>query len=113
MPKKTPPIDTQAYIDQASSEAQAVLTHLTILLRKMQPTEETIKWGQPFFFYKERCASIAAYKEHVSISFSEDLTPEEIEKAKDLGYATGQKRVNIRFDQPIPNQLIEEIITKK
>lgn len=113
MAKKTPPIDTQAYIDQAAPEAQALLSQLAVLLRKMQPTEETIKWGQPFFFYKERRASIAAYKEHVSVSFSEDLTPEETNQAKNLGYATGQKRVNIRFDQAIPDELLEEMIKKK
>lgn len=113
MPKKTSPVDTQAYIDQASPEAQAALSHIVNLLRKMQPTEETIKWGQPFFFYKELRVSIAAYKEHVSVSFSEDLTPEETNKAQNLGYATGQKRINIRFAQPISDQLIEEMITKK
>ncbi|MEO1771429.1 DUF1801 domain-containing protein [Candidatus Enterococcus ferrettii] len=113
MPKKIPATDTQAYIEQSPAEAQDILSQLVSLLRKTQPVEETIKWGLPFFLYNEMRANIAAYKAHVSVSFSEDLTPEQVKEAKDLGYATGQKRLNIRFDQSVPEPLIKKIIAKK
>ncbi|MBO1306179.1 DUF1801 domain-containing protein [Enterococcus sp. 669A] len=111
MPKKTPVKDTEAYIQLAAPAAQPVLAQLAKLLRKAQPTEETIKWGQPFFLFKVKRASIAAYKSHVSVSFSTDLTTEQSEKAQELGYSTGQKRINIGFEQAIPETLIHTILT--
>jgi uncharacterized protein YdeI (YjbR/CyaY-like superfamily) len=60
-----------AYIEKKADFAKPILKHLRELVHKACPnTEETIKWGMPFFDYKGSvlCA-MAAFKEHCSFMF--------------------------------------------
>ena len=60
-----------AYIEKKADFAKPILKHLRELVHKACPdAEETIKWGMPFFDYKESvlCA-MAAFKEHCSFTF--------------------------------------------
>ena len=68
-PTFNPRVD--AYIAQAASFAQPVLTHLRALMHKGCPqVEETIKWSSPFFDYKgQPMCQMAAFKEHAAFGF--------------------------------------------
>ncbi len=60
-----------AYIEKKADFAKPILKHLRELVHKACPqTEETIKWGMPFFDYKGSvlCA-MSAFKEHCSFMF--------------------------------------------
>ena len=69
MGQKDPRVD--AYIAKAAPFAQPLLTHLRACMHKACPdTEETIKWGMPFFMHGSRIlANMAAFKAHCAFGF--------------------------------------------
>ena len=68
MSKKDPRID--AYIKKSGEFAQPILRHMRELIHKACPeVEETMKWSFPHFDYKGIFCSMAAFKEHCTLSF--------------------------------------------
>jgi hypothetical protein len=65
-----------AYIDAAAPFAQPILRHFRNVVHHAAPaSDETIKWGMPFFAYKDRpIAMMAAFKAHAGIGIF-DGTP--------------------------------------
>ncbi|WP_125980457.1 iron chaperone [Loigolactobacillus iwatensis] len=111
MPKKPEVADVTDYINKAVPQAQPLLGQLRTIVKTDLPTaEEKISWGQPFYLLGKKRVSFAAYKAHVSFTSADDL-PEAIrQKAEHTGYTTGQKRINITFSQPVPTDLIHELL---
>ncbi|WP_048000272.1 DUF1801 domain-containing protein [Lactiplantibacillus herbarum] len=111
MPSRIKVTDTADYISKAAVEAQPILEQLdqliTTTLTQFTPK---IKWNLPFYDLEKRYVSIAAYKAHVSLSISADLTEDVLAAAKAAGYATGQKRMNIALDQPVPVELVKQVL---
>ncbi|AVK60881.1 DUF1801 domain-containing protein [Lactobacillus sp. CBA3605] len=111
MPSRIPVTDTADYISKAVPIAQPLLQALQQLITTELPqATPKIKWNLPFYDMDKKYVSIAAYKAHVSLSISTDLSPAIITTAKAAGYATGQKRLNIAFDQPLPVALVKAIL---
>ncbi|AVK63483.1 DUF1801 domain-containing protein [Lactobacillus sp. CBA3606] len=111
MPSRIPVTDTADYISQAAPQAQPVLQALQQLITTELPqATPKIKWHLPFYDLDQKYVSIAAYKAHVSLSISADLSPAVLATAKAAGYTTGQKRLNIAFDQPIPVALVTAVL---
>lgn len=111
MPSRVPVKDTAEYISKAAPIAQPYLQQLQQLVETDLPNATAkIKWNLPFFELGKQYVSIAAYKAHVSLSLSADLTPELLATAKAAGYATGQKRLNIGFDQEVPVELVKAVL---
>lgn len=69
MPTTDPRID--AYIEKKVDFAKPILKHLRQLVHKACPgVVETIKWGMPFFDYKDSVlGTMAAFKEHCRFVF--------------------------------------------
>ncbi|WP_318765671.1 DUF1801 domain-containing protein [Lactiplantibacillus carotarum] len=111
MPSRIPVSSTADYIEHAADHAQPLLTTLNELILAELPTfTAKIKWNLPFYELEKRYVSIAAYKAHVSLSLSVDLPENILTAAKAAGYATGQKRLNIGLDQPVPTELVQSIL---
>jgi uncharacterized protein YdhG (YjbR/CyaY superfamily) len=111
LPKKQKVTDIDDYISTASPNAQPLLIKLREIIRHTFPdAEEKISYMQPFYIFDHKKISIAAYQSHVSLAISADLTDDVIEHAKQLGYVTGQKRLNIDFNQPVPVTLVNDIL---
>ena len=64
-------IKIDAYISRSSDFAKPILNHLRTLIHKECPdVQENIKWGMPFFDYRdEMMCSMAAFKNHCSFGF--------------------------------------------
>ena len=69
MPKKEKAIDV--YIAKSANFAKPILNHIRELVHNTCPeVEEKIKWGMPFFDYKnEMLCHMAAFKQHAVMSF--------------------------------------------
>ncbi len=69
MASRDPRVD--AYIQKSADFAKPVLAHLRDTVHSAAPsTEETIKWGMPFFMYEGRIlCSMAAFKAHCAFLF--------------------------------------------
>jgi len=72
--------------------------------------EEKINWGFPFYKYHGTYAHFAAYKHHVAFGFGSDLLNKDREILEKNGYATGQKRIQIKFNQKVPTTAIKQIL---
>lgn len=60
-----------AYIEKSAAFAKPILQHIRKLVHKACPgIEETIKWGMPFFDYKEASVcNMASFKQHCTFGF--------------------------------------------
>ena len=68
MGKRDPRVD--AYIAKSQPFAQPILTHLRASVHAACPqTEETIKWGMPYFQYHGMLCGMAAFKAHATFGF--------------------------------------------
>ncbi len=69
MPSYDPRID--AYIEKSADFAKPILEHLRELVHKTCPdVEEAIKWGMPFFMYKnDQLCHFSSFKQHCAFGF--------------------------------------------
>ncbi|GAY72373.1 DUF1801 domain-containing protein [Lentilactobacillus kosonis] len=111
MPKKPIVHSFEEYLNISQVGARPLLTALKDqILSETSAPEEKISWGQPFFILPDKKLSTSAYKDHVSLQTSVNLPDDLITTANQAGYSTGQKRLNIKFDQAIPREVVSKII---
>ena len=105
------PANKEDYIKHQDPIAQDILNKLDkIIKNKLPNSEETILWKQPVYISDNSRYSIVSYKDHVSFQTKKDLSEEVKNLAKNSGYTTGQKRLNILYEQNVPESLINQII---
>ena len=106
--------DVDAYIAGSGSTAQPALKELRkVILSAVPYAEEGISWGVPFYKYHGLLAGFAAFKNHVSFGFAEELQGKDRTILEENGYKTGKKTIQIRFDQKVPASTITHILTTK
>ena len=103
--------DVDSYIANSSRETRQILEELRKIIKTTIPNvEEKINWGFPFYKYNGTYAHFAAYKHHIALGFGSDLLNKDREILEKNGYATGQKRIQIKFDQKVPATEIKQIL---
>jgi uncharacterized protein len=103
--------DVDAYIANSAVEARPVLKELQKIIKSAVPNAiEGINWGFPFYKYHGTYAHFAAYKHHVALGFGSDLQNKDRTILENHGYATGQKRIQIKFNQKVPTTEIRKIL---
>ena len=109
---KTPKLkDVDSYIANSDRETRPILEELRKIIKTTIPNvEEKINWGFPFYKYHDTYAHFAANKNHVAFGFGSDLPNKDREILEKKGYATGQKRIQIKFDQKVPTTAIKQIL---
>jgi uncharacterized protein YdhG (YjbR/CyaY superfamily) len=106
-----PPKDVDSYIAGSGIEARPIMEELRKIIKSTVPkAEESINWGFPFYKYNSTLAHFAEYKNHIALGFGSDLQNKDIEILEKKGYATGQKRILIKFDQKVPAEDIKRIL---
>ena len=107
----TVPKNVDSYIANSGSKACPILQELRNIIKSVVPkAEEGINWGFPFYKYYGTLAHFAEYKNHVAIGFGSDLQNKNRELLEKNGYAIGQKRIQIKFDQKVPTTAIKQIL---
>lgn len=107
--EKTKNVDE--YIANASGEAQPKLREIRALIKSAVPkAEEGINWNFPFYKYHGTLAHFAEYKRHVALGFGSDIQDKDRKTLEKNGYATGQKRIQIQFEQKVPSTEIKQIL---
>jgi uncharacterized protein YdhG (YjbR/CyaY superfamily) len=107
---KTGPKDIDEYIAGFPKEIQEILEKIRTTIRKAAPdAEEAIKYQIPTFTLKGNLVHFAAFKRHIGFY----PAPRGIEKFKDELSAYEGAKGSVRFplDEPIPYDLISEIVT--
>lgn len=106
---KNAPKDIDEYIANFPKEVQRLLDQLRMTIRRAAPVaEETIKYQIPTFTYKGNLVHFGGYKNHIGFY----PTPSGIEKFKKelSGYESAKGSVKFPLDQPIPFDLISDIV---
>lgn len=106
--------NVDAYIESSVSGARSNLEELRNIIRSCVPNaQEGISWGVPFYKYHGVLAGFSAFTKHVSFGFADVLSFDDRKRLEKLGYKTGSKTVQIRFDQKVPKTEIEKIVKAK
>ncbi|GGF48895.1 hypothetical protein GCM10011339_41930 [Echinicola rosea] len=104
------PKDVDSYIANATEEARSVMDELRSIIKSAMPeAEEGISWNVPIYKYHGILVGFSVAKHHVS--FGVDSLQEEDRKIlKELGYKTGKKTIQIKFDQEVPAVIIKRLV---
>lgn len=97
------------YIAALPKKAQAIMEEIRATIQEAAPeAQETINYGIPTFTLKGNLVHFAAFPHHIGFY----PTPSGIEKFKDelSAYESAKGSVKFPLDQPIPFQLIGEIV---
>ena len=99
------------YIAHSGIKARSTLEELRKIIHSTVPeVDEGISWGFPFYKHQGILAHFAEYKNHVALGFGSDLQTKVRILLEKKGYATGQKRIQIKFDQKVPTEAIKQIL---
>ena len=103
--------NVDSYIANSGKEARPVLEEIRKIIKSAAPkAEEGISYGFPLYKLHGTLAHFAEYKNHIAIGFGSELQDKDLKILEKNGYATGQKRIQIRFDQRVPATEIKQIL---
>src|ERR1700761_5266573 len=106
-----PPVSIEAYVERQPPQTQAIFREVQATIRRAAPeATERLSYNMPPFFMGRVLAHVGAFKDHIGL-FPPVRNPELQEK---IAPYRGEKG-NLRFplDQPMPYDLIAEIVTRR
>jgi len=101
--------DTESYINSFPEDVRVILQQLRSAIKEAAPeAEETIKYAMPTYVQYGNVVHFAAYKNHIGFY----ATPTgHMRFEKELSqYKSGKGSVQFPIDQPLPLDLIKEIV---
>jgi uncharacterized protein len=102
------------YIASSPREAQYKLEEVRTAIKSSVPkATEEISWGIPFYKYHGVLAGFASFGDHVSFGFADAIQSNYRKILENKGYAIGKKTIQIKFDQKVPDAIIEKILKEK
>jgi uncharacterized protein YdhG (YjbR/CyaY superfamily) len=103
----------QQYIDKQKSPQKEILKKVRIVIQQSAPlAEEAMSYGVPAFKFNGRLlVAYAAFKQHIGL-YPEPETIQSFEKEL-KNYTTSKGAIQFGLDQPMPFNLIEQIIKYK
>ena len=99
------------YIAGTPEIAHAHLAEIRAAVRSALPdAEETISYGKPYYKQPKHLVGFDTYKNHINFEIYEgQLSDDARNRLEKDGYKTGNKSVQIRYDQPVPIGMIREL----
>lgn len=103
------------FIAASPKHTQPHLKKLRQLVKSsLEGVEEKIGWGKPFYKYYGWIAGFDVYKNHIGFEIIFGRLPEDLkEMLEKKGYKTGNKSLQIRYEQEIPVLLIKQLLKTK
>src|SRR5690606_12687062 len=94
-------------------ESQGIMLKLKKLIEATEPNAESgISWNVPIYKYNGILAGFSLAKKHVSFGI-DSLTTKARNILEEKGYKTGEKTIQIKFDQNVPSEEIEQLIKEQ
>ncbi|HSL44087.1 MAG TPA: DUF1801 domain-containing protein [Anaerolineales bacterium] len=109
-PKQTAPNTIDAYMEGFPADVQKILQKIRRTIKRAAPeAEEAISYNMPTFKLRGHyLIYFAAYKKHIAL-YPVPTGSKEF-NAKVSAYQTGKGTLQFPLDQPIPYELITEIV---
>lgn len=103
------------FIAASPEQAHPHLKSLRELIKStLEGVEEKIGWGKPFYKYYGWIAGFDVYKNHIGFEIILGRLPEDLKLMLEKeGYKTGNKSLQIRYDQEIPVLIIKKLLETK
>lgn len=99
------------FVAEAAVEARPILEQLrTVITQSVPGVDETMGYGKPYYKYHGWMTGITLYTRHLGGEMFDGLSDEDREKLEVLGYKTGSKNFQIRYDQEVPVDLLTELV---
>jgi uncharacterized protein YdhG (YjbR/CyaY superfamily) len=107
--------DVDAYIAAADAAARPHLEDLRRLIRATVPqAEESIWYRVPFYKQHGEVVGISAHQGHVSFGIGAEVFDVAAQKTlREQGYKYGKATIQIRFDQPLPTAILQQLLRAK
>jgi uncharacterized protein YdhG (YjbR/CyaY superfamily) len=107
--------DLDDYYAQLPPVAAAHLATLRDLCRAGLPkAEEALHWNNPAFVQDgTRLLMLQSYKQHCSLRFPTRQFAAQRDAVEDAGYEAGEGFIKLPYDQPLPVDLLEQLITAR
>jgi uncharacterized protein YdhG (YjbR/CyaY superfamily) len=107
---ETKPKSIDEYIGGFPADVQEILQKIRMTIRETAPeAEEAMKYGIPTFTLKGNLVHFGAFKHHIGFY----PTPSGIERFREelSAYAGDKGTIRFPLDEPIPYELIRQIVT--
>ena len=107
------PKTVDEFINASPEESQGIMLKLKKLIEATEPNAESgISWNVPIYKYNGILAGFSLAKKHVSFGI-DSLTTKARNILEEKGYKTGEKTIQIKFDQNVPSEEIEQLIKEQ
>jgi uncharacterized protein YdhG (YjbR/CyaY superfamily) len=99
------------FIAESPVETRAHLEQLRTIIKSAVPdVEETMGYGKPYYKYHGWMTGITLYTKHLGVEIWDGLTESDREELEKLGYKTGSKNFQIKYDQKIPVDVLTRLV---
>lgn len=100
-----------AFVAESPVEAHSVLEQIRTIVKAAVPdVEETMGYGKPYYKYHGWMTGITLYTKHLGLEIWDGLSAEDREELEALGYKTGSKNFQIRYDQKVPTDVLTRLV---
>lgn len=82
----------------------------TIISTAIPYADEKIDYGKPYYKYHGWVTGLDVYSKHIGLEIWDGLQNNERQELEALGYKTGSKTFQIRYDQSIPAEIIATLV---
>ena len=98
-------------IAKSPAEARALLKQLRTIIKSAVPdAEETMGYGKPYYKYHGWMTGITLYTKHLGVEIWDGLSDSDREELEKLGYKTGSKNFQIKYNQQIPIEILTRLV---
>jgi uncharacterized protein YdhG (YjbR/CyaY superfamily) len=91
------------FVAEAPAEARPVLEQIRKVVKQAVPdAQETMGYGKPYYKYNGWMTGITLYTKHLGVEIWDGLSGSDRKELEALGYKTGSKNFQIKYDQAVP-----------
>lgn len=102
------------YISAAPAISKPHLSEIREAVESVLPEyEKEIGYGKPYYKYQGWVVGFDVYTNHIGFEVWNGLTDEDRQILEENGYKTGSVTFQIRYDQPVPIDIIRELVRRQ
>ncbi|HSX29624.1 MAG TPA: DUF1801 domain-containing protein [Candidatus Saccharimonadales bacterium] len=99
------------FVAQSPPEARPALEQIRTIVKSAVPdADETIGYGKPYYKYHGWMTGVTLYTKHLGVEIWDGLTDEDRKELEALGYKTGSRNFQIKYDQAVPVAVLTRLV---
>lgn len=104
-------VTVDAFIAESPEEARPVVEQIRTIIKQAVPgVEETMGYGKPYYKYHGWMTGVTLYAKHLGVEMWDGLSAQDREGLEALGYKTGSKNFQIKYDQVVPEAVLTRLV---